>query len=118
MPYKDPAMNAICVKRWRERNPERVKEMNRKYLRRNPWINSENCARKRFPKAPYNRKKVMLVYKEMRLRNDAAGYEKYHVDHIIPRSKGGLHHEDNVQILLKEDNLAKGDSEHYMDDKL
>ena len=32
----------------------------------------------------------------------------HEVDHIIPLSKGGLHHEDNLQYLLKEDNRRKG----------
>ncbi len=33
--------------------------------------------------------------------------EGYEVDHIIPLSRGGLHHEDNLQYLLKEDNRRK-----------
>lgn len=32
----------------------------------------------------------------------------FHVDHEIPLSKGGLHHEDNLQILWWIDNLRKG----------
>ena len=32
----------------------------------------------------------------------------YEVDHIIPLSKGGKHHEDNLQYLLKSENRAKG----------
>lgn len=34
--------------------------------------------------------------------------EGYVVDHIIPLSKGGLHHEDNLQYLPKNINLRKG----------
>lgn len=33
----------------------------------------------------------------------------YHVDHIIPLSKGGLHHEDNLCYLKVADNLHKKD---------
>jgi len=33
---------------------------------------------------------------------------QHHVDHIIPLSKGGLHHPDNLQILTAEENLKKG----------
>lgn len=34
--------------------------------------------------------------------------EEYHVDHIKPLSKGGLHHPDNLQILPSDLNLKKG----------
>ena len=32
----------------------------------------------------------------------------YEVDHIIPLSKGGLHHQDNLQYLTKNANRRKG----------
>jgi 5-methylcytosine-specific restriction endonuclease McrA len=32
----------------------------------------------------------------------------YHVDHIKPISKGGTHTLDNLQYLLAEENLKKG----------
>jgi 5-methylcytosine-specific restriction endonuclease McrA len=32
----------------------------------------------------------------------------HQVDHIIPISKGGLHHPSNLQILTKFENLSKG----------
>jgi len=34
--------------------------------------------------------------------------EGYEVDHIIPLSRGGLHHENNLQYLIKEQNRRKG----------
>jgi len=34
--------------------------------------------------------------------------EEYHVDHIIPLAKGGLHHPDNLQVLPADLNLKKG----------
>lgn len=33
---------------------------------------------------------------------------KHEVDHIIPISKGGLHHQDNLQILVWHENRKKG----------
>ena len=50
-----------------------------------------------------------MYYKKCRILNDLAGYEKWNVDHIIPKSKGGLHHEDNLGVMLKEHNMIKGD---------
>ena len=32
----------------------------------------------------------------------------YHVDHIVPLSRGGKHHPDNLQIVTAEYNLKKG----------
>lgn len=34
--------------------------------------------------------------------------KKYHVDHIIPLSKGGAHHQDNLRIITAKENMAKG----------
>ena len=34
--------------------------------------------------------------------------EGYEVDHIMPLSKGGLHHEDNLQYLTIRENRSKG----------
>jgi 5-methylcytosine-specific restriction endonuclease McrA len=33
---------------------------------------------------------------------------KHEVDHIVPLAKGGLHHQDNLQILTKSENCRKG----------
>lgn len=46
--------------------------------------------------------KIRDIYK-----NCPDGYE---VDHIIPLSKGGLHHENNLQYLPKKGNRRKGNS--------
>ena len=45
----------------------------------------------------------MILIKEIYL-NCPAGYE---VDHIIPISKGGLHHQDNLQYLTPDENKRK-----------
>ena len=39
----------------------------------------------------------------------SVGDTKYEVDHIIPISKGGLHHEDNLQYLTIAENRRKSD---------
>ena len=51
--------------------------------------------------------KIQYMYYVSRKMTEKFG-KKYHVDHIHPLSKGGLHHEDNLQILPSEDNLKKG----------
>jgi hypothetical protein len=50
---------------------------------------------------------MKAIYAEMKEMNREAGFAKYHVDHIIPVSKGGLHHPDNLQILTAKENRVK-----------
>ena len=51
--------------------------------------------------------RMKAIYAEMKRMNREAGFAKYHVDHIIPVSKGGLHHPDNLQILTAKENRVK-----------
>jgi 5-methylcytosine-specific restriction endonuclease McrA len=51
--------------------------------------------------------KILWFYKEAERLTEETGII-HHVDHIIPISKGGLHHQDNLQVLTKEENLSKG----------
>ena len=51
--------------------------------------------------------RMKAIYAEMKQMNREAGFVKYHVDHIIPVTKGGLHHPDNLQILTAIENMRK-----------
>ena len=55
-----------------------------------------------------DKNRVSDIYKKRDLLNLEAGGIMFHVDHIIPVSKGGKHHPDNLQILTAFDNLSKG----------
>jgi len=52
--------------------------------------------------------RVDKIYQEAYKLNEKHGPKSFHVDHIMPISKGGKHHPDNLQILSAEDNLRKG----------
>jgi len=52
--------------------------------------------------------KITYIYKTRDMINQMSN-EKYIVDHWQPISKGGLHHEDNLQILEETLNGEKGD---------
>ena len=51
---------------------------------------------------------IKAIYAQMKRLNVEAGFAKYHVDHVIPVSKGGIHHPSNLQILTATENLKKG----------
>ena len=50
---------------------------------------------------------VAEIYKRCRELSESTGIA-HHVDHIIPVSKEGEHHPDNLQILTATENLKKG----------
>ena len=52
--------------------------------------------------------KIDDLYNAKNLLNLKAGFIKFHVDHIIPISKGGLHKLDNLRIITAAENLKKG----------
>lgn len=54
-----------------------------------------------------NLQKIQLYYSVCAYLNSNCEIPMWHVDHIRPISKGGLHHEDNLQILTAEINLQK-----------
>ena len=51
-------------------------------------------------------KKILEIYKECVRISEETGIP-HHVDHIIPISKGGKHHPDNLQILTATENIRK-----------
>ena len=51
--------------------------------------------------------RIIRIYERCRMLTEITGIQ-HHVDHIIPISKGGQHHPDNLQILTAEENLKKG----------
>lgn len=49
---------------------------------------------------------IRQIYKECDIISKKTGIS-HHVDHIIPISKGGIHHPTNLQILTAEENIRK-----------
>lgn len=85
------------------------------YRKDNPHITNANSARRRaymkqaLPaiQSEQDRLKILDMYAQAKLLEQETGI-KYHVDHIIPISKGGMHIPSNLQILTAVDNLKKG----------
>lgn len=60
---------------------------------------------------PQQQQDIQLYYT---LASYLSGFgTKYHVDHIIPIAKGGLHHPDNLQVITEYDNCSKGAKLNY-----
>lgn len=66
-----------------------------------------------------NREKKLIrkYYDLVKSLNKSVGYIGYHVDHIIPVSKGGIHHPNNMQILSAKDSMRKGNKIDFNDYK-
>lgn len=101
-------------RKWRERNLEQVRAASKYWSRKNPEKRTAILARYRARKAaatvpltPHEQADVLTLYAKARALTELIG-EAYHVDHIIPLSKGGLHHPKNLQVLRGVDNLRKG----------
>ena len=82
------------------------------YYQNNKSAEYANEARHRAAKlnqTPINAdlKEIQFYYTVCIETNEILGDSFFHVDHMHPLSKGGLHHEDNLQILEAPINLQK-----------
>ncbi len=81
---------------WREKNPDKC--------------SSYRIAKKKLLKSAIDstsdRNKIRQIYRNARAISELYGI-KYHVDHVVPLSKGGKHHQDNLIIMRWDCNLSK-----------
>jgi 5-methylcytosine-specific restriction endonuclease McrA len=57
---------------------------------------------------------IASIYQRRDSLNQAAGYIAYHVDHIKPLARGGLHHPSNLRLTTSHENMSKGAKELEM----
>jgi len=91
--------------KYRSKNKEKIREKSKQYRENNRHKCNELAARRRArvrSLTPENAdlELIKLIYK--------ACPEGYHVDHIIPIARGGLHHESNLAYLPGRVNDSKG----------
>lgn len=97
-------------KKYRLENPEKVSKWKANDRHRNKSrILADNAGRRALQRAPLTPEIVQMYalrdfYRAMSLGED------FHVDHIVPLSKGGLHVHTNLQVIPAIDNLRKGAS--------
>ena len=82
-------------KNWRKNNP--IKYIRQWCINNHKDIMPENA----------NKRKIQVIYIKCYIKTQRTGIP-HEVDHIIPIQKGGIHHEDNLQILTAEQNRIKG----------
>jgi len=95
-------------KRYRLENPDKVAEWKAKDRQQNKArVLADNANRRALQRVPLTPEVVQIYalrdfYRAMSLGED------FHVDHIIPLSKGGAHVHTNLQVIPAIDNLRKG----------
>lgn len=84
---------------WREDNPEKGAIYRAKYratkLAQTPNMSQEELDR------------IDAIYSECADLSKSTNIP-HEVDHIVPISKGGLHHPDNLQVITQSENRSKG----------
>jgi len=93
-------------------NREKKLAQRAEYAKANPGKTNANTAKRRAlikQQTPswYCHETVTAIY-------EVAAEFGYHVDHIVPLSKGGLHSHENLQLLTPEENMAKGASDAWI----
>jgi len=108
------AKNPDYDRLWYEDNKDKCAKNTKKWYEANKHKSHASAAAYRARKlnsieklTQLERLKIKKIYEECGRMNADNKDIKYHVDHIIPLSKGGLHHPDNLQILKAVDNLRK-----------
>lgn len=102
-------------KNWAQENKSKVASYSRKYLQLKPEkILARNAYYRTLKKnqtpsmSPEEISQIEYLYWLARDLKTISG-ETYHVDHIIPITKGGLHTIGNLQILPRDMNIRKSD---------
>jgi len=104
-------------KLWRKKNPTKYKENLENWIKENPdkykLITAKGNSKRRAaeknntPDLTHNQKLIIETIYLQRIRLEKRLGIPFHVDHVIPISKGGLHIPSNLQVLPAKLNLKK-----------
>ena len=125
--YANRDERLVKAKVYREANPEKVKTSKKRamekkreyYLQKTRDWGKANPHRVLAQSREKQTRKIQAILPttdldliekiyEQRLIMAEENGEEYHVDHIIPLSKGGAHHQDNLRIITAKENMEKG----------
>lgn len=94
--------------KYRLENPEKVKEWKRKdRIENKSRILADNAKRRSLQQGETS-EKIEQLYALRDFYISMSLGDNFHVDHIIPLSRGGKHIFDNLQVIPAIDNLRKG----------
>lgn len=100
---------------WKELNPDRYRELGREWYRNHPESRKAKDHRRRALivgcEGSHTRQDIEGLYKKQKGRCVICFVKlnkKYHMDHVVPLSKGGTNWISNIQLTCKACNLRKG----------
>jgi 5-methylcytosine-specific restriction endonuclease McrA len=110
---KNPERKREICNRSREKNRQKVREYNRRYRKERSDLVLANTRKRQLTTRgcipeDANLNNIKMFYTVAKQMSESGC--KYEVDHIIPISRGGLHHENNLQILPEHINRQKRNS--------
>lgn len=94
--------------RYRSENPEKVFEWKKNDRQRNKYRIQADNAKRRTKLQGKLSNEIKQVYVLRDFYEAMSLGEKFHVDHICPIAKGGIHIVENLQVIPAIDNLRKG----------
>jgi 5-methylcytosine-specific restriction endonuclease McrA len=106
--YRSPEKTKKRLIIWRKNNPEKV-QAQRQRVKSYQTAYQSGRRTKLLQQTPStaNSQAILILYEEARALTRSTGIP-HEVDHIIPICRGGLHHQDNLQILTMNANRRKG----------
>ena len=106
--YRTKEKLNLKQKKWREKNKDKVREQRKRVRsKQNSYQQTRRARIKNQIPEDCDFEKIKQIYILAEKKSIETGIP-HEVDHIIPISKGGLHHQDNLQILSRTENRIKG----------
>ena len=107
-PYRTREKGREKLITWRKNNPDKVAEQRARVspAKRRHYAYTYGMRKRNQMPEDADIKKIEELYVECVRISEETGIP-HEIDHIIPVSKGGLHHQDNLQILTRAENRKK-----------
>ena len=113
----NPDVNRKAVTAYQKRNPDKIKNVIRRWRAGNPEACRLQRQHRRETKGYYTKTDIQRMLQE---QNDACNFckeafnGKYEVDHVKPIAKGGTNWPGNLQLLCRTCNAKKSDIYPYI----